>query len=188
MKSTFRTSIILFALLFLACALAANAQRKAETTQDAPLSVSEVSEDDLDNSFYAGLSVGVPSGGLGDAASFLYGAIAGYSFDVSKCFSAGPELNYTHFVGKDRDFGDVRVEGEGFDFLGVSARADYHLSDVFGAGASYGYGTYLEENAESEGYFTVGLRIRPVPGLVIRPEVTFQNESEQYSIRVYRTF
>ncbi|SNY94961.1 outer membrane beta-barrel protein [Flagellimonas pacifica] len=188
MKTTFRNSIILFSLLFLACILAANAQRKTETTQDVPVAVSDISDDDLENSFYAGISIGVPSGSLGDAASFLYGAFGGYSFRVSKCFSVGPEVNYTHFVGKDRDFGDITVEGEGFDFAGVSARVDYHLSDSFGVGANYGYGTYLEENSDFEDYITVGLDIRPVPGLVIRPEITFQNDSEQYSVRVYRTF
>lgn len=195
MKTTFRNSIILFGLMFLACVVAANAQRKAETKQDVPVAVSAISDDDLQKSntdlkdvFYAGVGLGVPSGGLGDAASFLYGAFGGYSFKVSKCFSAGPEVNYTHFVGKDRDFGDITVEGEGFDFLGVSARVDYHLSDTFGVGANYGYGTYLEENSDFEDYITIGLDVRPIPGLVIRPEITFQNESELYSVRVYRTF
>ncbi len=195
MKTTFRHSIILFVLFFLACVVAAHAQRKGEATQDVPIAVSAISDDDLQKSntdlkdvFYAGVGVGVPSGGLGDAASFLYGAFGGYSFKVSKCFSVGPEVSYTHFVGKDRDFGDITVEGEGFDFAGVSARVDYHLSDTFGVGANYGYGTYLEENSDFEDYITVGLDIRPIPGLVIRPEITLQNESEQYSVRVYRTF
>ncbi|WP_299171600.1 outer membrane beta-barrel protein [uncultured Allomuricauda sp.] len=191
MKPTFRNSIILFSLLFLVCIVAANAQRKEETTQDVPISVDEITEEDLEkafNSYYAGVGVGVPSGSLGEAASFLYGAFGGYSFKVSKGFSAGPEVNYTHFVGKDRDFGDITVEGEGFDFLGVSARVDYRLSDTFGVGANYGYGTYLEENSDFEDYISIGLDIRPIPGLIIRPEITFQNESELYSVRVSRTF
>ncbi|WP_190810362.1 outer membrane beta-barrel protein [Flagellimonas sp. S3867] len=191
MKTTTHNSVILFCLLLLVCVVAANAQRKTETTQDVPISVDEITEEDLEkafNSYYAGVSVGIPTGSLGDASSFTYGAIAGYSFGVSKCISLGPEVNYTHFVGKDREFGDITVEGEGFDFLGVSARVGYHLSDTFGVGANYGYGTYLEENSDFEDYITVGLDIRPVPGLVIRPELTFQNDSEQYSVRVYRTF
>lgn len=195
MKTTTRNSIILFCLLFLACIALSSAQRKGETTQDVPISVTEITEDDLEksfqdlkNSFYAGISIGVPSGTLGDASSFTYGAIAGYSFGVSKRFGLGPEVNYTHFVGKDRDFGGMTIEGEGFDFAGVSARADYHLSDKFGAGANVGYGTYLEENSDFESYYAVGLRWNPIPGLTIRPEITFGDDREQYSVRVYRTF
>ncbi|UII81624.1 outer membrane beta-barrel protein [Flagellimonas sp. CMM7] len=195
MKPTLRNSIILFCILLFAFVTVSNAQRKGQKTQDVPISVSAITEDDLDKShddlkdiFYAGVSIGVPSGSLGDASSFTYGAIAGYSFGVSKRLGLGPEVNYTHFVGKDRDFGDMTIEGEGFDFAGLSARADYHFNDKFGAGANVGYGTYLEENSDFEGYYTVGLRWRPVPGLVIRPEITFGDDREQYSVRVYRTF
>lgn len=195
MKPTVRNSIILFCILLFAFVTVSNAQRKGQKTQDVPISVSAITEDDLgnsiddlENSFYAGVSLGIPSGNLGDASSFTYGAIAGYSFGVSKCISLGPEVNYTHFVGKDRDFGDMTIEGEGFDFAGVSARVDYHLSDKFGAGANVGYGTYLEENSDFESYYTVGLRWRPVPGITIRPEITFGDDRELYSVRIARTF
>lgn len=188
MKPTVRNSIILFCILLFAFVTVSNAQRKGQKTQDVPISVSAISEDVLDNSFYAGISIGVPSGSLGDASSFTYGAIAGYSFGVSKRLGLGPEVNYTHFVGKDRDFGDMTIEGEGFDFAGLSARADYHFNDKFGAGANVGYGTYLEENSDFESYYTVGLRWRPVPGITIRPEITFGDDRELYSVRIARTF
>lgn len=149
--------------------------------------------DDIDQQythigFYAGLGVGIPTGDLGEVSSFTYGAAVGYYvFGDPDGFSIAPELNYTHYVGEDIEAGGTTIEVDGFDFLGVSARVNYALSSKFGVGGNVGYGKFLEENGDDEPYVTVGLDIRPVPGLIIRPEVTFNN-GEEYAVRVYRTF
>lgn len=188
MKPTVRNSIILFCILLFAFVAVSNAQRKGQKTQDVPISVTAIKADDLENSFYAGVSLGVASGSIGDASSFTYGVVTGYSFKVSKSIGIGPEVDYTHFVGKDWDVGGVTIEGDGFDFASISAAFTYNVNDYLGASANVGYGTYLEENSDFEGYFAVGLRWNPVPGLTIRPEISFGDENEQYRVRVYRTF
>ena len=69
-------------------------------------------------------------------------------------------------------------------------RAEASTQDLFGRNGA-GLETLGADgfrDAADFDYIHVGLDIRPVPGLIIRPEVAFDDGGEQYSVRVYRTF
>ncbi|MDD9910886.1 MAG: porin [Ahrensia sp.] len=63
----------------------------------------------------------------------------------------------------------------------------YKFNDMFAFRAGYTAADSDVAGLDTD-YVAVGLDIRPVPGLIIRPEAAFADEGEQYSVRVYRTF
>ena len=65
---------------------------------------------------------------------------------------------------------------------------EYTFNDMLRFRAGYTQPTTSTISALTPTTSHVGLDIRPVPGLIIRPEAAFAEEGEQYSVRVYRTF
>lgn len=86
--------------------------------------------------------------------------------------------------------GNLDVE----DQWGVAMQ--YRFNDMFAFRAGYTEANTVFRDLNADGirdnvdtdYIHVGLDIRPVPGLIIRPEAAFADEGEQYTVRVYRTF
>ncbi|MDC6365190.1 MULTISPECIES: hypothetical protein [Flavobacteriaceae] len=159
------------------------AQKRNQSKQETLVAVSTISKDELANSTHLGLSVGIPSGNLGDVSSFSYGVVAGYKFGVTKNLSAGPEADYTHFVGKDKNI-------EGFGLISASARIDYSLSKKFGVGGNLGYAFSLKENGGNDLYFSLGPRWRvgKRKHIIIRAEIAFRGSDYEFRGRVMRSW
>ncbi|PQJ15327.1 hypothetical protein BST99_05875 [Aureicoccus marinus] len=108
---------------------------------DAPRFAEEgVSEDDF---FFRG-RIGLALGAEGDFFAFTYTAAVGYDDEVAEGIRFGGELGYTHYVGKETDFGKV----DGVGFVPIKARATIDLSEYLNldglsasGGLGYAFGT-----------------------------------------------
>jgi len=91
----------------------------------------------------------------------------------------------TKYVTGNGGFGTVGADTRIEDQWGVSAQ--YKFNDMFAVNLGYTATDSSVAGLEDD-YIGVGLDIRPVPGLIIRPEAYFGDTADRYSIRVYRTF
>ena len=110
-------------------------------------------------SFTYGVSLGSVVGEESDFYGINYGANVGYLFEFKDSkFSAGPEVEYSRFTGKETDFG---FETEGESFLNIKARANYGITDWLDASAAAGYGIGVSEGVDGGISFDVGTEISP---------------------------
>ena len=108
-----------------------------------------------------GLNVGIPTGDANDFYSVTLGAELNYMFPVADGFTLGPSVQYSHFFGKDVDFGAVTVDTPDASFLPISGAARFNVSDKFVVGANLGYAVGLSDDLDGGFYY------RPVVGYKI---------------------
>ena len=107
------------------------------------LNESEVEDEGEDDFFFRG-RIGLALGAEGDFFAFTYTAAVGYDDEVAEGVRFGGELGYTHYVGKETDFGKV----DGVGFVPIKARATIDLSEYLNldglsasGGLGYAFGT-----------------------------------------------
>lgn len=108
-----------------------------------------------------GFNVGIPTGDTKDISSFTLGAELNYMFPVAEGFTLGPSVQYSHFFGKEYEFGGITVEGSDTSFLPVSGAARFNISDSLVLGANVGYAFGLDDDNEGGFYY------RPVLGIKV---------------------
>lgn len=105
-----------------------------------------------------GLNVGIPTGDTNDFYGLTLGAELNYMFPVAEGFTLGPSVQYSHFFGKDYDFGGITFETEDASFLPISGAARFNVSEKFVVGANVGYAIGLSDDYDGGFYY------RPVVG------------------------
>ncbi|MEM8749480.1 MAG: porin [Pseudomonadota bacterium] len=141
-------------------------------------------EDVGDYDVYAGLSY---SGSIGSiAGSYIYesGPDAN-AWKVSATLNVIENLTIKGFYVGDDGNNSQQVEGFGEYAFGIGAEYQINSDLAFNVGYS---GLEGETASGADDFVAIGLRWNPVPGLSIRPEVRFDGNEEEYSVRVYRTF
>lgn len=113
-----------------------------------------------DGKFNLGVNLGLPTGDVSDAYSFVGSIEANYLFDVSDEFQVGPSASYSHFFGEE-GFGDI-------SFLPLAAAARFNASDEFTLGADLGYAIGVSNAEGGEFYW------RPMVGYDISDKVMLQ--------------
>ncbi|MDX6746081.1 hypothetical protein SHK09_04695 [Polaribacter sp. PL03] len=108
-----------------------------------------------------GLNVGIPTGDANDFYGLTLGAELNYMFPVAAGFTLGPSVQYSHFFGKDVDFGATSIETPDASFLPISGAARFNVSDKFVVGANVGYALGLSDGLDGGFYY------RPVVGYKI---------------------
>ncbi|WP_166382061.1 transporter [Polaribacter sp. 11A2H] len=108
-----------------------------------------------------GVNVGIPTGDANDFYGVALGAELNYMFPVADGFTLGPSVQYSHFFGKDQDFGGVTFETSDASYLPISGAARFNVSEKFVVGANLGYAVGLSEDLDGGFYY------RPVVGYKI---------------------
>tara|TARA_R110002073_G_scaffold4213_1_gene27906 strand:+ start:46156 stop:46650 length:495 start_codon:yes stop_codon:yes gene_type:complete len=84
--------------------------------------------------FNGGIHLGIPVGDVSDFSGFNMGVDLSYLMEIADGLEAGFATGYSHFTGKDVDFGEISFEAEDFGFIPLAGTARYGFSDqVFGA-------------------------------------------------------
>lgn len=152
-----------------------------------------VSHDSRSLDYYAGIGYTGSWGGI--AASVVHDNEADEeSYKISADLNLIEGLKVRGWYMWD-DGSSKYVTGSYGPFFGGSTAIDeqygiameYKFNDMLAFRAGYTAADSDVAGLDTD-YIHVGLDVRPVPGLIIRPEVAFADEGEQYSIRVYRTF
>ncbi|TXN37689.1 autotransporter outer membrane beta-barrel domain-containing protein [Flagellimonas hymeniacidonis] len=103
---------------------------------------------------------------IGDEADFFgfsYSAEMNYARRVSNRLRLLGGVGYTRYTGKETDFG---FETEGESFIPITAKANYKLSDAFGAEAGLGY-AISTGGGEGGITYSVGPFWRPLEAVLI---------------------
>lgn len=108
-----------------------------------------------------GFNIGAPTGEANDISNFTLGAELNYMFPIAEGFTLGPSVQYSHFFGKDYDFGGITVEASDISFLPVSGAARFNISNSLVLGANIGYAFGLDDDNEGGFYY------RPVLGIKV---------------------
>lgn len=101
----------------------------------------------------AGFNVGLPTADANDVSNITLGAELNYMFFVSKSFTLGPSVEYTHFFGKDYEVLGTTIKGSDITYLPVSGAARFNISDSFIMGANVGYAIGLNEGNDGGFYY-----------------------------------
>lgn len=115
-----------------------------------------------DGKFNLGVNLGLPTGDVSDAYSFVGSVEANYLFDVSDEFQVGPSASYVHYFGEE----DFISDG---GFLPLAAAARFNASEEFVLGADLGYAIGISPDGNDGGFY-----YRPMVGYNLNDKVMLQ--------------
>ncbi len=115
--------------------------------------------------FNLGLNVGLPTGDVSDAYSFVLGIEANYLFEVSDDFEVGPSASFVNYFGES--IGSFEIDDA--SFLPIAGAARYNASEKVVLGADLGYAIGISPDGNDGGFY-----YRPMVGFNITDTIMLQ--------------